>query len=457
MGIIQNIKDYREINRLLKQAKGGFTVSLSENKILQSLYALYPGQIAVMPDDPNTYITEAYGKNAWLAAIVDYISVEGANCPVNLYEYAPNGDKVQVLEHELLDIVRQPNRLMAKNEYFELQIKFDLLTGNQYHYSPRPDTGNNLGRIPKDEEGYYQLYLIPPHLVNIISGGPMDPIRSYQLLGTFLIDVPEWDVLHIRRGNTNWGAGSELYGESPVKHLRTTIATSNAANTAQWASFKNGGVNAILNVEDVDSEPALAKLKQQFRDEAEGPDKVNKVHITGGPKMNVYQLGRTNVELAVLDSELQSLRKICSNFRISSALFGDSANLTYSNIKEAKKAAYIEATIPAVNRILGGLNKWLCPHYAVGNKRLSLEVDVDKIPVMQQDQGEKWNWLKNVNELTPNERLRIAGLPESESPEMDMHWFPSSLLPIEGSQEQPTEEEKSLDLFYEKHKIKDYE
>jgi HK97 family phage portal protein len=457
MGIIQDVKVFRG---LMKQAKlSGFTQSLSINQITQALYGLmYPGSIAVMPDNPQVYIDEAYGKNAWLSAVIDYISVEGANCPINLYEYAPNGDKVQVLEHELLEIIKQPNRLMNKNEYFELQIKFDCLTGNQYHYSPRPDTGNNKGRIPLDEEGYYQLYLIPPHLVNIVSGGPLDPIDSYQLLGTFLIKVPEWDVLHIRRGNTNWGAGAELYGESPIKHLRTTIATSNAAQTAQWASFKNGGVNAILNLEDINNEGPIANLKRQFRDEAEGPDKVNKVHITGGPKMSVHQLGRTNVELAVLESELQSLRKVCATFRISSVLFGDTAASTYNNVREAKKAAYIDAVIPTVNRILNGLNKWICPYYMVSNKQLRFEVDIDKIPVMQQDQGEKWAWLKTVNELTPNERLRIAGLPESESPEMDMHWFPSSLLPVEGSQEeQITEEEKALDKFYALHKIKDYE
>lgn len=454
MGIFQSI------TRGIKQVKSAISVSLSQNLITRALYGLmYPGSIAVMPDNPEVYIEEAYGKNAWLAAVVDYIATEGANCPIVLYEVDAKGDKKQLLEHELLDIINQPNRMMAKNEFFELQIKFDCLTGNQYHYSPRPDVGNNKGHIPKDEEGYYQLYLIPPHLVNIVSGGPLDPIDSYRLLGTFLIDVPEWDVLHIRRGNTNWGAGAELYGESPVKHLRTTIATSNAANTAQWASFKNGGVNAIVNVEDIESEPALAKLKQQFRDEAEGPDKVNKVHITGGPKMSVHQLGRTNVELAVLESELQSLRKICATFRISSVLFGDAAASTYNNMREAKKASYTDAVIPSMNRILSAYNKWLCPWYSVNGKKLVLEVDADKIPVMQQDQSEKWSWLKDVDELTPNERLRMAGLPESESPEMDMHWFPSSLLPVEGSQDEGsiTEDEKAVNLFYEKHKISDYE
>ena len=409
-----------------------FRQDITENNLTTALYNLLrPGQIIMMADDPRAYIEQGYCKNPNLATVVDLRSSNAASIDVDLFEIDANGDEELLTEHEILDILAQPNEFTSYKDFIELQVKFDLLTGNTYFYSPRPENGNNALRIPQDDKGNYQLYSIHPEEVSIISGGPFNPIAGYKIHGTWGLKLEKSDVLHLRRGNTSSDGPQRLFGESPAKTIRSTLAISNMANTAQFANFKNGGVSGILSFKGASGrEEEAAKLKSDWSAEGEGATKIGKLLATSA-EVDYHDLSKSNVDLGVLESEMQSLRKIAAHFQIDPGLVGDPAGSTFSNRKDARKAAYTDAYIPSLERILQGFNKWLCPPYAMEGKRLELRPRISNIPEMQPDKKEQWGWLNLAGgNLTPNEKRVIAGHELSKDPLMDLNYFPANLFPL---------------------------
>ena len=442
---------------LLSRIQSGlkaFVQDIGGNSLMTTLYHLFrPGEIIEMNDNPGAYIKHGYYKNPNLATVVDLIAVNAASIDIDLFEIDSEGDEIQITNHEILDVLAQPNEFISQKGFIEVLVKFDRLTGNSYIYSPRPESGNNKGRIPQDENGNFQLHYIPSPLVEIISGGPLDPVHGYTLSGRWGMKLDKFDILHLKVPSVSSDPRDQLYGESPVKTIRGTIAISNSANTAQFASFKNGGAHGLLTFKGASgTEENAAKLKADFAAEAEGETKIGKVIATSAD-VEFVDMGRTNVELGILESERESLRKTAAHFHIDPLLIGDPKGSTFNNQKEARKAAYTDAYIPVLETILQGLNRWLTPWYAMEGKRLELRPRISNIPEMQPDKARQWQWLNlSGGNLTPNEKRIISGVEPSVDPLMDLHYFPGNLFPL--SNEDITDEEVAK--FLDENNIQDY-
>ena len=402
-------------------------IRVTTNDLYQALYKLFNHNLPIINDTLTDYIEKAYGVNAWVGAVIDMISNEAASLKVGLFKYDSKGEKEQVLKHELLDLLNKPNQRFTWEEFIELAVKYDLITGNNFFYSPRVENGANKGRIVKDSDGNYNLFIMPPHQVKIIAGDVVTPVKGY-VLNRKPFDV--FDVLHIRRANTIFGDGQELYGESPMKSLRSTISTSNSAQTAQHKSFQNAGMAGILSFDGGLTPEQLSGVKGKLR-ESDGAANQNKIHVTGGSSPKYVPLSRTSVEMGILDSELQSVRKICANYQVSSGLFNDPSGSTYNNKREERKALYSDAVLPAVTRILKALNEWVTSTYNTASETYKYEILVEEIPEMQADKKELWGWMGMPGvPLTPNQKLKIAGLEASDDPGMDLVYMPMNLIPM---------------------------
>lgn len=423
-----------------------FRQDITDNTLMSAIYHLLrPGEIIEMSDDPEVYINQGYYKNPNLATVVDLIAINAASIDIDLFEIDASGEEEHITEHELLDVLAQPNEFVSQKGFIEALVKFDRLTGNSYMYSPRPENGNNKGQIPQTDEGFFQLHYIPSPIVKIVTGGPFDPVHGYTLSGRWGMKLDKFDVLHLKVPSVSSDPRDQLYGESPVKTIRSTLAISNAANTAQFSSFKNGGATGILSFKDASGTTEnAARLKADFSSEGEGATKIGKIVATPA-QVEYTDMGRTNVELAVLESERESLRKIAAHYHIDPLLIGDPKGSTFNNQKEARKAAYTDAYIPALENILQGLNKWLTPWYAMNGKTLELRPRISNIPEMQPDKKEQWGWIAAAGyRLTGNEGRELAGIDKSDDPAMDQHMAPANLFPLGDDIIDPVEGDKFL-------------
>ena len=97
--------------------------------------------------------------------------------------------------------------------------------------------------------------------------------------------------------------------------------------------------------------------------------------------------------------------------RVPPELIGDSANKTYSNYREARRAFYEETILPLMVMLRDKLNMWLMPLF---NDGMELDFDTDQVSALQEDRAMLFERLTKANWLEINEKRDEAGFDETE-------------------------------------------
>jgi len=120
-----------------------------------------------------------------------------------------------------------------------------------------------------------------------------------------------------------------------------------------------------------------------------------------------------------------SAREIAIGFGVPPELIGDTANKTYSNYREARKAFYTETVLPLMDWFRDHLNAWLVRKFG---DDLWLDYDRDEIEALQEDRQAVWERLIRADWLTINEKRRAVGY--EEIPGGDVILAPISVVPL---------------------------
>jgi len=132
-------------------------------------------------------------------------------------------------------------------------------------------------------------------------------------------------------------------------------------------------------------------------------------------------------DLSIIESDKMDLRVLCNLYHVPSELFNDAANKTYSNTKEAGRAIWANAVIPALTQMRDAFNAFIKGKY---DQDIYIDFDQSVIPELQEDLATQVTGLQNAWWLTPNQRLEIMGWDQSTEPLMNIQWIPAGLIPI---------------------------
>ncbi|MBC8284356.1 MAG: phage portal protein [Nitrospinae bacterium] len=130
------------------------SISKKESAVNRAMTLWLPGGESVPPKtDYKSLAKEGFMQNSVLFSCVKEISAAVAGIPWLLFRHLPNGERREVLQHPLLDLIERPNPLQGKFEWFESAASFLYLSGNAYMECVGP--GDHSG-IPKE------LYVLRP-------------------------------------------------------------------------------------------------------------------------------------------------------------------------------------------------------------------------------------------------------------------------------------------------------
>ena len=111
---------------------------------------------------------KAYGEDGWLYAAVSRIAQSAAETTWKLYRTDKSGEREEIDEHPLLDLMAKPNPYQTGQDLEEINVKFYLLTGKSY-------------LAKQFNKGLQELWLVPspyikpiPHPTEFISGYSYD-------------------------------------------------------------------------------------------------------------------------------------------------------------------------------------------------------------------------------------------------------------------------------------------
>ena len=365
----------------------------------KAIYNWLGESIVWNPENDDSFITEGYRKNATVYSLINLITKAATTIPFQVYEIDNKNDYkrykaltsgvidsttiqkaallqkrslIELSDTELHKILERPNPAQSYNSFITELISFGKLTGNRYIYGIGPESGPNVGK-------YSELYAMPSQIMEIISGGIMQPVQKYKIQynGTYEIDAK--DICHIKDFNPYYdGTGSHLYGQSPLQAGLRSLTTNNEAVQTGVKYLQNQTARGLLMSEEGDlNEVQAQQLKDKFRTQFQGSNNAGDVIITP-KKLSWVNFGLNATDVSLIEQYDASVKDLCNIYNVPVQLLNNTDSASYNNMKEAKKALYQNAVIPELIKIKDELNRWLSPMY--GDK-LCIEFDFTVIHI----------------------------------------------------------------------------
>ena len=397
----------------------------------------------------DTYIKQGYQKNATVYSLINIITKAASTIPLNVYEKVNDGDykryksltsgtldsnalykanlmrKRALVELEgtpLHEILEQPNATQSYASWITELIAYRKLTGNGYIYGIAPETGAMAGK-------FKEMYIMPSQIMEIISGGIMQPVKEYTIEYNGTHRIPAELICHIKDFNPYVdGTGSHLYGQSPLQAGLRSLTTNNEAVTTGVKYLQNQTARGILMSEEGDiNEVQAQQLKDKFRKQHQGSQNAGDMLITP-KKLSWLNFGLSAADLSLIEQYNASVKDLCNIYSVPVQLLNNTDASTYNNMKEAKKALYQMAVIPELLKIQDELNRWLAPRF--GDK-ICVEYDFTAIPELQEETDKVVDQLSKAWWITPNEKREVMNYgTDEENPALDDYYIPANLLPV---------------------------
>ena len=416
-------------------------------------------------ENDDTYINEGYRKNATIYSLINIITKAATTIPFQIYEIENKADYkrykamtsgaidanilhkseilkkralVEIQDTELHMLMDRPNPSQSYNSFITELIAFGKLTGNRYIYGIAPESGNNAGK-------YKEMYVMPSQIMEIISGGIMQPVKKYKLRYNGNYDIPAEFICHIKDFNPYYdGTGTHLYGQSPLRAGLRSLTTNNEATQTGVKYLQNQTARGVLMSEEGDiNEVQAQQLKDKFRQAHQGSNNAGDIIITP-KKLSWVNFGLNAADVSLIEQYNASIKDLCNIYHVPVQLLNNTESSTYNNMKEAKKALYQNAVIPELCKIRDELNRWLTPMYG---EKLCIDFDFSVIPELQEETDKIVSQMSQAWWLTPNEKRTAMNYGEDEDNEiMNDYYIPANLIPVNEMSEINNPEQIDVDV-----------
>jgi HK97 family phage portal protein len=417
------------------------------------------GQIISPSDNKQAYLTDGYLSNDIIYSIISLISdkirlPEWAQYEIvdenKFKEYKAEFHKKEVNAKKLYELKSQalkkikgdakinellnwPNEYETFNDFVASGAINKLITGDRYVYAEILKAGANGGKPQA-------LHNLPSHLMSIEATRtfPQAPL-AYNIF-TQEDKFTREEVLHEKYFNPEWSTnGAQLYGLSPLKAAVKRYTRNNEAMTAASVAFKNQGVKGFISPDispqDVDmgniaimGEQAAKVKKLLTSAEYSGADSYGKMVATAY-RMNWTDIGLSPVDMQIIESEKWDAIMLCNIYGVPPELLGLTQK-TYNNVKEAEKALTTRCAFPLLTTFRDAFNHKLNTDWGFKGKNIYIDYDFSIFTELNDNMGEKVDWVNKLWMLSPNEQLNILGLPKNDNPLFDEPWIDGTKQPM---------------------------
>jgi HK97 family phage portal protein len=438
----------------------------------QAIYNFLGSSVIWNPENDDNYINEGYRKNATVYSIINLISKAASNVPFHVYEKVSDNqlkrykamtsgsfdstimhkanlikkDALVELEHtELDELLERPNPAQSYASWISEIVAFGKLTGNRYIYGIGPDTGDNVGK-------FKELYVMPSQIMEVVSGGILEPVKSYRVEYNGQKDIPADLICHIKDFQPYYdGSGSHLYGQSPLKAGFRAMTTNNEAAQTGVKYLQNQMARGVLMSDEGDlNEVQAQQLKDKFRSSYQSSNNAGDVIITP-KKLSWVNFGLSASDLSLIEQYNASVKDLCNIYNVPVQLLNNTESSTYNNQKSAKAALYQHAVMPELYKIRDELNRWLAPKFG---EKLYIDFDFSVIPELQEDMDKVVTQMASAWWLTPNEKRAAMSYAEEENDALNDFYIPANLMPVGGSDVEMPEPQAPIDENLDKMLVK---
>lgn len=399
------------------------------------------------PDNIRNLTEAGFQKCMTMFRCVTLLAKAAGGIPWQLFEKAKSQDtkRVELFKHDLLDTFERPNPRHGQSAFIEAITGFYYIAGNSYILGVGPGIDGDSEEKRKPKELYY-LY---PHIMAIIPGNNVKPIVGYKYFGnpgkpkTY---EPE-DILQLKAFNPL----NDFYGFSPLKAAAKGIDILNMALHWNMKLLQNDmKPPGAIKVEGSLAPQQRKDLTKFLLEEKAGYENAGlPMVLEGGQEWMPFAISPKDADW--INGIKLTLRFCCVTLGIDPSLMGDTESKTYSNQKEARKALYVETTLPYMDYLRDELNNWLTPKYG---DNLYLDYNRDAIEALKEEQTSVFERMSKAWWLSPNQKRVACGWGEDPSPEADRIWIPINFVPLDGGMSEPGKKSDKAQSFWQKKERK---
>ena len=376
------------------------------------------------PDRYDIYAKEVYMHNVIGYKSIDEVARAVSSVEWQLFQVDKNGDKEQVFDHPLNDLIKRPQPYMGFSQLIARATAFLTLNGNTFFEGVSLQTGPRKG-VPME------LYSLRPDRMTIEVTPSTGLIEEYiyRNMGNkviYPVDVKtqKSSILHIKLFNPL----NDWWGMGPTKPASREIDTSNAATTWQKSLLDNmGRPGMIFTFDRILTDTQKKEFNAVLDDRVSGAANAGKNLILEDADIkNVQPYGFTPVEMDFLDSNRELARKIAFAYGVPPQLIGIPGDNTFSNYKEARSAFWENTIFFYLQLYQTEFNNWF---FGADNpENLVLLFDKDSTPAMAERREKLWERAQKSNFLTVNEKRDLVGFEKVE--EGDVILVPGTMVPL---------------------------
>jgi HK97 family phage portal protein len=360
---------------------------------------------------------DAYCRNYALFACVTKIAKAVGGLEFELWD-----NKGKIDEHPILDMLYNPNLSEGSRSFYQRLTTHLLLAGNAYIYIAK---SNRIG----------MLFLLNPLATEVVINSETGEIAGYKFKGKRTRELKKEEICHIRHPHP----GDDYYGlpfYGPGQQLADILAL-----TEKWnLSLLHNDMRppGIIVTDEPLGPTKKREIQNKFESEWAGAANAGRsVFMEGG--LEWKPAGMTIRDADWVEMMKVYLRQMAALFDVPSELLGDSENKTYSNMKEARRAFYLETVLPLCDFIIDEFNRSIVPLWG---KDMWLQIDRANIEALQDDWKERAQLVNQLDFLTWNEKRKYIG--HEEIPGGDVVMGTLSDIPLlsvkpENSKQSPTQ------------------
>lgn len=410
-----------------------------ENQLNQILYSyISKGTPYALPANIQTFVDDGYSGNVNIYSIIRKIVNPAIGVKWELKDLT-TGEEAK--DKTLLQLLHNPNKIQSFNNFMDEALCWRLVTGNRYIYVITTETGANKGKPA-------ELHLLPASQVEIIQGDWLEPVKAYHLtIGDTYKEIAADKVIHGKTTNLKYDiSGAQLYGLSPLEAALKVMAATNAGYDTMAKQFVNGGPDVIITgtKETASNEwteeqfqTVWQRFKQKFRSGSKERFMLKNLPV------EVHEIGKSIVDMNVLEYLKLSLRDYCNIYGVPSALMNDNQYATQSaNSREYMRQLWNNAVIPELEMLKDDLNKVAAKYNKATGLNLAYDYCIDDILELQDDKSTQAAGLSQAWWMSINERREAMGLEKLEQ-DGDVILAPMGLVPLTEISEPITYEEEA--------------
>jgi HK97 family phage portal protein len=310
----------------------------SRGALIKAPTTVWEGTTAAIPASisdawRHTGYAAIYGRQLWVAVLVNKLARATARLPLKVYERAERG-RPEARGHPYAALLAKPNPGIPPFVFWQWTKSTLELHGEAFLVKVR-------------DRGGRPVALRPLHPTKVHDQVDQETGRVVWSVGPQRVPVNRWDLVHLRHFSPN----SAHRGMSPLEPLRSTLENEDGARRANSAIWRNGSRPSVaLKHPGQLSENAQRNLRASWQATYGGVDNWG-VPAVLEEGMEAQLLTLTAEELQYVEARKLNREEVCAIFDVPPPVVHILDRATFSNITEQMRSMYRDTMAPQLQLI----------------------------------------------------------------------------------------------------------